>query len=154
MTTKQTLINSFNLTEDDFFSGDRMGVDDSYEIITKSGIRKIAEILKIKFTDIQVHQVIDGLNNPHVAVVVNATAHGVPCSPEVGEASPFNNNFPYPVSVALKRAKARLVIQQAGIDRVISEVELSSIAGLLRSDPHEREIKEKIKQAVLKNKKG
>lgn len=138
----------YGLDDDDFFYGDRMGIDESYTIITKSGVRKIAEKINLKIEDVIINQVIDANNQAHVAIVIKGyTEKGK--FVEIGEASPGNNNFPYPVSVALKRSKSRLVLQAAGLDKVISDVELSSIQGLINID-----LKNRIKEAVSKNKKG
>jgi len=147
MTIKQ-LKTKYGLKDEDFFTGDRRGVDDSYIIIEKSGIRKIAEKISLVVTSGDIKQSFDNTNQPYIAVVLTGESGGNTYI-EVGEASPLNNSFSYPVSVAFKRARSRLTLLAAGIDKVMSTIELSS-----RLSIEELSLKEKISERVKANKRG
>ena len=110
----------YNLDEDDIFIL-KFG-NKKQPIIRRNGIEKIQNILGI-----QIKYEIQKISDDHKHVVILATGvifddkHGGPtpkpkhlvCS--FGECSPLNNNNNYPIAIAEKRAKSRVVLQCSGL---------------------------------------
>ena len=110
----------YNLDREDIFTL-KFGKTEKH-IITRSGVEKIQNILGI-----QIKYEIQKISDDHKHVVILATGvifddkHGGPtpkpkhlvCS--FGECSPLNNNNNYPIAIAEKRAKSRVVLQCSGL---------------------------------------
>lgn len=116
----------YNLDEDDIFKL-KFGGKDQY-LITRTGIEKIQALLSI-----QVNFKVEKISDDHKSCVILAT--GVILEeietemsgktmkkkqPKIvvtsfGEASPSNNRNSFPVCMAEKRAKARVILQISGL---------------------------------------
>lgn len=125
--TKQELKDKFKLEDIDFHEEQL----DDHIVVKKSGVRKIREKIGVYGISYEVKSYVVGPDGKGHAVVTASGAitkgQNVITHEETGEASPENNSFPYPVAVAQKRAESRLVLRMAGVDRVISDIELDSV---------------------------
>ena len=112
----------YNLAKDDIFTL-KFG-DIKKPFIRRTGIEKIQAQLGI-----QIKYDIQNISNDHKHVVILATGfifkdmtvvNGVKPKPSVivssfGECSPSNNTSNYPISIAEKRSKARVILQISGL---------------------------------------
>jgi len=112
----------YNLNKDDIFTL-KFG-DIKKPFIRRTGIEKIQAQLGI-----QIKYDIQNISDDHKHVVILATGfvfedmtvvNGVKPKPSVlvasfGECNPSNNTSNYPISIAEKRAKARVILQISGL---------------------------------------
>ena len=124
--TLKQIYNEFNLDKDDIFVL-KFGTAKK-PIITRGGIDKIMKKMRI-----QIKYDIQKISDDHKYCVIQATGFIFPNNvPEdivmngntpkpkhvmasFGEASPQNNKSPYPIAMAEKRAKSRVVLQMSGL---------------------------------------
>lgn len=108
------LIRDYSLHPEEVYIDQKTGL----KIIRRTGYKKIQAKKGIVID-------VDCQHSTHDSAVVKAhgeltykDASGKPVtvtSTALGEASPLNNKFPYPVSVAQKRAEGRLILDMAGL---------------------------------------
>lgn len=122
----------YNLEQDDIYIL-KFGNTEK-PIITRGGVEKIQKRLKL-----QINYKLEKVSDDHKSCIVLATGvifgdnvaqQGRPPQPEAlvssfGECSPSNNTNNYPIAMAEKRAKARVVLQLSGLymDGIYSEDE-------------------------------
>jgi hypothetical protein len=81
-----------------------------YTIITRQGIDKIMAANKI-----QIKYVTEKISDDHKYVIMKGFGKmGDEIIEDYGESSPANNSNAYPVAMAMKRAKSRIVLSLAG----------------------------------------
>ena len=116
------IYNKYNLAKEDIFIL-KFGSTEK-PIITRSGIEKIQNQLKI-----QIQYKLEKVSDDHKSCIILATGvvfgdgiaqQGLPPKPKhmrasFGECNPENNKSNYPISIAEKRAKARVVLQISGL---------------------------------------
>lgn len=99
------LIKKYSLSADDVYVHDTEG----FKIIKRRGYKKIQRLLNINITFELAHA------SGKEAVVIATGGRKTEIRSTFGEASPDNNSFEYPVSVAQKRAESRVIIELAGL---------------------------------------
>lgn len=100
------LIKKYSLSADDVYVHETEG----FKIIKRRGYKKIQSKLKISIE----FQLAHASGKEAVVIATGKIPHGEIRS-TFGEASPDNNSFEYPVSVAQKRAESRVIIELAGL---------------------------------------
>jgi hypothetical protein len=120
--TLRELYKHYELVQDDVFVQKLGGRE--IPTITRTGIEKIQGKLGIKLTYEMVH-----ISSDQKCVTIKCTGilpNGEEAVESYGESSPDNTKQSYPVAMAEKRAKARVVLQVAGFYQqgVYSEDEL------------------------------
>ncbi len=126
-------IKKYNLQQSDYF----INYDTGEKIISGNGIRRIIFIEGLNISKDLLHLSLDG----KIAVVSCKATLPHPTASDsyytaLGEASPDNNTFKYPINVAEKRAEARAVLNKIGLyahgwrgeDEIDEKVEGTKIA--------------------------
>jgi len=106
----KALYTEYGLNESDVFVQKLGGK--SIPTVTRTGVEKIQGKLKVKL-----NYNLEAISDNHNCVVVKCigtNANGETLVESYGEASPDNCKQKYPVAMAEKRAKARVVLQIAG----------------------------------------
>lgn len=100
------VIRGFKLRPDELYIDSKEG----FKIIKRRGITRIKNQLEL-----DVRLTLSHASERQAVVMAETTTKSGLVIRTFGEASPLNNLFPYPVSVAQKRAISRLVIEVSGL---------------------------------------